>query len=193
MKDLRWSWQYRRGSGSDTGRRRLYFLGLLASVCLGACDFQRQRSPEAPGPDEAENLAASEVESMLISSAASWNGGDLSGFLDDYWNSEELTFSGATGVTRGWEDVETRYRETYWAPGTARDSLRFEGIEVVPLGDGHALALGQYVLFRPEEGGVVASSGYFSLVLQKMEGNWRILHDHTSATPSDDGLEGGDS
>jgi len=129
---------------------------------------------------------------MLVSSASSWNSGDLSGFLDDYWNSENLTFSGADGVTRGWEDVQTRYLESYWAPGTVRDSLRFENIEILALGDEHALALGQYVLFRPEEDGAVSSSGFFSLVLQKMEGTWRILHDHTSATPSGDGPESGD-
>jgi len=124
---------------------------------------------------------------MLHSSAASWNGGDLDGFLDDYWRSEALTFSGATGVTRGWDEVRTRYLATYWAPGMARDSLRFEGIEVVPLGGEHALALGQYVLFRPEEDGAVVSTGFFSLVLARTNGDWKILHDHTSATPPTDG------
>ncbi|NNM03862.1 MAG: DUF4440 domain-containing protein, partial [Gemmatimonadetes bacterium] len=67
---------------------------------------------------------------MLRASAASWNGGDLDGFMDDYWRSDDLTFSGGTGVTRGWESVRTRYLDTYWAPGASRDSLRFEGIEV---------------------------------------------------------------
>jgi hypothetical protein len=146
-----------------------------------------------PRPDEAERNSAMDVEAMLHASAASWNGGDLDGFLDDYWRSGELTFSGATGVTRGWDDVQTRYQDSYWAPGTVRDSLRFEGIEVLPLGDGHKLALGQYVLFRPEEGGVVTSSGTFSLILQNMEGEWKIVHDHTSATPAGEGPEGGES
>jgi beta-aspartyl-peptidase (threonine type) len=128
---------------------------------------------------------------MLRASAASWNAGDLDGFLDDYWRSEELTFSGGTGVTRGWDDVRTRYLDSYWAPGASRDSLRFEGIEVIPLGSDHALALGQYVLYRPEEDGAVVSSGYFSLVLWKPNGHWKILHDHTSATPSEEEAEGG--
>jgi hypothetical protein len=190
---LRWFWQNRRGSDESSGRCRFFSLGLLGLVCLGGCEFQRQPSREARGSGGSAGEAASEVEAMLHASAASWNGGDLIGFLDDYWRSEELTFSGATGVTRGWEDVRTRYLESYWAPGAVRDSLRFEGIEVLPLGDGHALALGQYVLFRPEEGGVVTSSGFFSLVLQNMEGEWKILHDHTSATPEGDGPEVGES
>jgi len=126
---------------------------------------------------------AAEIQEMLRSSTASWNSGDLDGFLDDYWHSGELTFSGATGVTRGWDDVRTRYLESYWAPGASRDSLKFEGIEVLSLGNEHALVLGQYVLFRPEEEGAVASTGFFSLVLQKLDGRWKILHDHTSASP----------
>jgi beta-aspartyl-peptidase (threonine type) len=162
-------------------------------LLFGGCEFQRQPHQETPGSDDQQIIVASEVEAMLLASSASWNGGDLDGFLDDYWRSEELTFSGATGITRGWDGVEARYRESYWAPGTARDSLRFEGIEVVPLGEEHALALGQYVLFRPEEGGIVTSSGYFSLVLKRVDADWKILHDHTSATPEDGGPSGEES
>jgi ketosteroid isomerase-like protein len=176
-----------RGSKGCYGRRRFFAPWFCLPLLLGACQFQRQPPEEITGSDDLNNSAASEVEAMLLASAASWNRGDLDGFLDDYWRSEDLTFSGATGITRGWEGVEARYRESYWAPGTVRDSLRFENIEVVPLGEEHALALGQYVLFRPEEGGTVTSSGYFSLVLQKVGIDWKILHDHTSATPEGGG------
>ena len=174
----------RRGSGNRFGRRRFLFLVPSALVLLMGCEFQRQPAREPQEPTRPALEVSREIEAMLHSSAASWNGGDLEGFLDDYWRSEALTFSGATGVTRGWEDVRTRYLQSYWAPETARDSLRFEGIEVLPLGGEHALALGQYVLYRPEEEGVVISTGYFSLVLRNTEGEWRILHDHTSTTPA---------
>jgi ketosteroid isomerase-like protein len=127
---------------------------------------------------------------MLESSARSWNAGDLDGFLDDYWVSDSLTFSGATGVTRGWDDLRSRYLTSYWAPETVRDSLRFESLEVIPLGETHALALGRYVLHRPEEGDRINPSGYFSLVLRQTEGKWKIVHDHTSASQENSGGEG---
>ena len=136
-------------------------------------------------PTATEEGVALEIEEMLHSSADSWNRGDLDGFLDDYWRSEALTFSGPAGITRGWDDLRTRYLESYWAPETVRDSLRFQEIEVVPLGDDHALALGQYVLFTAGGGGNVSSSGFFSLVLKNLQGEWKILHDHTSNTPVD--------
>ena len=127
---------------------------------------------------------AEEVKEMLRASAGSWNAGDLEGFLDDYLRSPFLTFSGSGGVTRGWEDVRERYQESYWAPGASRDSLRFENLEVTPLGDEHALALGRFVLFRAggaAAGDTVTSSGFFSLVLARTGEGWRIVHDHTSS------------
>jgi beta-aspartyl-peptidase (threonine type) len=186
--------QHRRGSGGGFSGRRLFILSsFLLLLFSGACEFQNQAEPEASEADVPGGSPAAEIQEMLLASAASWNAGDLDGFLDDYWRSDELTFSGDTGVTRGWDDVRTRYLNSYWAPGASRDSLRFEGIEVTPLGSDHALALGQYVLYRPEEGGRVTSSGFFSLVLWKPNGHWKILHDHTSAASPDEETVGGTS
>ena len=189
---VQWFGRSRRGSDGGSGCRRIAATWIFVVALLGGCDFERQVSREAPGPEGNEETASEEIRGMLQASTASWNAGNLEGFLDDYWRSEDLTFSGATGVTRGWEDVRTRYLESYWAPGSARDSLRFEDLEVVPLGEEHAFALGRYVLSRPEDGGVVTSSGFFSLILEKMEGEWKIVHDHTSGSPVETGSgEGG--
>jgi len=173
----------RRRSGGNGGLRRFLLPLALLLLIQGGCTFQEQpeRHPPVRGPLAQE--VAREVEEMLHASAGSWNAGDLEGFLDDYWNAEELTFSGARGVTRGWERVRQGYLESYWAPGAVRDSLRFEEIEVLPLGINYALALGRYVLYQPERGETEPSSGYFTLVLRRMNGEWRIVHDHTSATP----------
>jgi len=174
---------FRRGPGSRTGLRRFLFLIPIVAI-LAACrvvEVPREesgpetRSAEDPGP---------EITAMLMSSAESWNAGDLDGFLDDYWHSEDLTFSGGSGVTRGWDGVRERYQQSYWAPGATRDSLRFEDLEIMPLGEDHALAMGRYVLFRPQDGGEeVTGTGYFSLVLRRTAAGWKIIHDHTSASP----------
>ena len=177
----------RRGPGAVSGLLRFFSASALLSACVVGCTV-REIPPqgEAPGGGAEEDVV-SEITQMLQGSAASWNAGDLDGFLDDYWKSEELTFSGASGVTRGWEGVRERYVQGYWAPGVERDSLRFEDLEVTVLGDDHALALGRYVLFRPDDDGSVRNTGYFSLVLRRMEDRWRIIHDHTSATPPEEG------
>jgi uncharacterized protein (TIGR02246 family) len=173
----------RRRSGRGDGLRRFVLPVVFILLGMGGCEFQPQPERHLTERGSYREDLGREVEDMLHASAGSWNDGDLEGFLDDYWRSGELTFSGSSGVTRGWENVRQGYLDSHWAAGAARDSLRFEQIEVHPLGREHALALGRYVLFRPEEGGEESSSGYFSLVLRNMDGDWRIVHDHTSASP----------
>ena len=122
-----------------------------------------------------------QIQAMLGSSASSWNAGDLDGFLDDYSDATDLTFIGDDEVLRGLDAVRSRYESSYWRQGAARDSLRFEDLEVRPLGTSHALTVGRYVLYRPSAGDSVTGSGLFSLVLRKDDdGTWRIVHDHSS-------------
>lgn len=128
-----------------------------------------------------------QIEEMLHASARSWNAGDLDAFLDDYASSPRTSFAGATGVIYGIDEIRARYEQTFWAPGAARDSLSFDILEVRALEADHALALGRYILTNPASGAVV-STGYFSLVLERQDEGWKIIHDHTSqaagASPS---------
>lgn len=189
----------RRRPGFLPGFRRFLLVAVAAALPLWSCTVRELPEEEKNGHASAARegaggfrgsemadsaSVAQSVIRMLQASSASWNAGDLDGFLDDYWPSEQLTFSGASGVTRGWDGVRERYERTYWAPGAQRDSLRFQALEVMALGEDHALALGEYILYRPEEEGRVTSTGYFSLVLRRVEGAWKIIHDHTSAAPS---------
>ena len=56
--------------------------------------------------------------------------------------------------------------------------LRFDGIEVVPLGDDAALARGAWHLVMSDG---QEPHGLFTLLLRRLDGGWRIVHDHTSA------------
>jgi len=183
----------RRGSGESTILSRFAFLlvGLSGILSSAACEFKRHETRGTGEPEGEESAQVDVIPDMLQASAASWNAGDLDGFMDDYWRSPDLTFSGSGGVTRGWENVRDRYLQSYWVAESVRDSLRFEGIEVFSLGEAHAIALGRYVLFQPEEPLAPTSSGFFTLILRMTDGGWRIVHDHTSATPDEDG-PGGD-
>jgi hypothetical protein len=59
------------------------------------------------------------VRAVLDAQVACWNKGDLDGFLNTYWNSEELTFYSGNTITKGWKPVAERYRtrptERKWA------------------------------------------------------------------------------
>jgi ketosteroid isomerase-like protein len=155
----------------------------LALLAPAACVVEDRPADEDPAGAEAA-ADIEDIRTMLNASADSWNSGDLGGFVDDYTDDPALAFVGSTGVTRGIAEVRARYESGYWAGGGPADSLRFEGLELTPLGDRHALALGRYVLYQPgsaDAGESVTSTGWFSLVLGHDGERWRILHDHSSA------------
>jgi ketosteroid isomerase-like protein len=159
---------------------------LVGTLLVGATGCVVQERPTDTAPDDGSASTTVEVEDirvMLDASAASWNAGDLDGFVDDYTDDPALAFVGSSGVTRGIAEVRARYESGYWAGGGPADSLRFEGLELTPLGERHALALGRYVLYRPATDDAperVTSTGWFSLVVEHDGDRWRIVHDHSS-------------
>ncbi len=112
---------------------------------------------------------------VLSEQQRAWNDGDLQAFMNGYWNSPNLSFSGSNGVSRGWSAVLDRYRRNY-PDKAAMGHLYFSDLEVHPLGDSAALVLGKWYLKR-SSGDV---GGVFTLVFQKFPDGWKIIHDHTS-------------
>jgi beta-aspartyl-peptidase (threonine type) len=115
------------------------------------------------------------VEAVMRASEEGWNRGDVEAFVEHYWKSDDVTFSGGGKTTRGWEATAQRYREKY-PTREKMGRLSFSNLEITPLGDEAALVLGEWKLEREEE----PVSGNFSLVFRKIDGRWVIVHDHTS-------------
>lgn len=116
------------------------------------------------------------VTQLLTSSGAAWNRGDFATFVGDYAAESTTTFVSEGHAQRGFEWIRRHY-EPAFAPGAARDSLRFEEVEARALSKDYLLATARYVLFR---GDSVTSSGPFTLVLRRTGKAWKIIHDHTS-------------
>src|SRR5215468_7177851 len=113
-----------------------------------------------------------EIITMLKKSEAAWNRGDMAAFASDYEDAPTTTFVGRD-VTRGGVDaILARYQRGYPTP-EARGVLTFSEIEVRPLGEGYALALGRFALKRTAAGGGDAS-GRFTLVLKRTPKGWKI-------------------
>jgi beta-aspartyl-peptidase (threonine type) len=160
-------------------RRELaLFLGLAwLGTVLGATEL---RSAQAPlkasrlATDRVADRAA--ITAVLQAQQAAWNRGDVIAFLEGYWKSPELTFSGSGGVARGFDGVLARYKKNY-PDREAMGELQFSGLEFRFLGPDAALVLGKWHLKRAT-GDI---GGVFSLVWQKFPEGWKIIHDHTSA------------
>ncbi len=125
-----------------------------------------------------ENESEAHIRAILAAQQAAWNRADVASFMEGYEKSAELTFSGTSGVTRGWQNVMERYRKRY-PDADAMGKLEFSEIEVRLVGAEAALVLGRFHLARTAKAGGDAS-GHFSLVFRKTPAGWRIIHDHTS-------------
>lgn len=119
------------------------------------------------------------IQKVLEQQQIAWNRGDVKEFLQGYWHSPELTFSGSGGITRGWDEVLARYRKNY-SNAAAMGKLDFSDLEFQFLGDDAALVLGKWHLAREKD----ELGGVFTLVWRKFPDGWRIIHDHTSLADS---------
>ena len=133
------------------------------------------------------NSSSDEIEQILTTQAQCWNEGDIDGFMTTYWNSEDLTFSGGGKTTRGWQATLDNYKKSY--PKDKMGTLTFDGLEVTMLSEDAALVLGFWhltMLQKDDEGIAVKKDGNFSLVIRKLEGAWKIIHDHSSTKESEE-------
>jgi uncharacterized protein (TIGR02246 family) len=149
---------------------RLILLSLALIFCATGGD-----SGFAAGAENRERDRAAILE-VLQNQQTSWNRGDVDAFLEGYWHSPELTFSGTSGIARGWDAVRARYKKNY-ADRDTMGQLEFSGLEFRFLGPDGAMVLGHWHLTRTK-GDV---GGVFTLVWQRFPEGWRIIHDHTSA------------
>jgi len=145
----------------------------VALILLFGLGLRMGKQTKAAEVREADKAA---IMAVLSAQQAAWNRGDVDAFLVGYWHSAELTFSGSSGVSRGWDGVMARYKENY-PDRAAMGQLDFSELEFRFLGPDAALVLGHWHLKR-ESGNI---GGVFSLVWQHFPDGWKIIHDHTSA------------
>jgi beta-aspartyl-peptidase (threonine type) len=141
-------------------------LGFLASVV---------ETPKLSAASEEHASDRAAITKILDVQQNNWNQGSVDAFLEGYWHSPDLTFSGSGGIARGWDGVLARYKKNY-PDRAAMGQLDFSGLEFHFLGTDAALVLGHWHLARAQ-GDI---GGVFSLVWQRFPEGWRIIHDHTS-------------
>lgn len=130
-------------------------------------------APRRFGPRDREAIAA-----VLAGQAQAWNAGDLDGFMAAYDRDDALVFTSGAAITRGWQATHDRYVARYGGAGRGdMGELRFEIVDIAPLGDDGAIVLGRWELRDTAKAG----AGVFSLGMARRPAGWRIVHDHTSS------------
>jgi uncharacterized protein (TIGR02246 family) len=124
---------------------------------------------------KARRQIEADVLAVMDKQVAAWNRGDIDGFMQGYWKSEDLVFVSGDNVTRGWQATIDRYKKTY----NSREkmgALKFGDVQVNVISKDAAVVLGSWSLARAGDN----PHGKFTLIFRKLDGQWRIVHDHTS-------------
>lgn len=142
----------------------------LSAACVSASS-QQAVLVEAQVSDETTAIA-----NVLKDQQAAWNDGNIDGFMDGYWKSEELRFASGGTVTRGWQATRDRYHARY-DDRAKMGKLTFSDLEINPISEDAAVVHGGWALQRAAD----RPSGLFTLVLRKFGDNWRVVSDTTTS------------
>lgn len=156
-------------------RLNLLTLSIITFVFLFSSAAQAQ---------ESDALLQFQLSNQLKKSAAQWNRGDLDGFLNDYLQSGDMTFTSGGQILKGFEALSQRYRRNYGDSPQTMGRLSFSDLEVWSLGrdKAQALVVGRWRLVRDSAGQDQVDEGVFTLVMVQLGQEWKILHDHTSSS-----------
>ncbi len=154
--------------------RANWFGAVLVGLLAATAGCRLASTPETA--TEGMSELQSEIHDMLQKGAQAFNEGRLDAFMSDYYQSPNTTYIGGRGLVRGYDDIRERY-QPWFEPAEARDSLSLEGLEARRLGAMYSLATGRWLVHAEDE---VVASGPFSLVLRRVGGGWKIIHDHSS-------------
>ncbi|WP_461791277.1 YybH family protein [Pedobacter sp.] len=116
-----------------------------------------------------------EILKVLENQRQAWNRGDMNDYMAGYWKSDSLLFVGKSGPTYGWQKTLDNYKKGY-PDKTAMGFLTFGIKKVEFLAKDKAFVLGSWNLKRDKD----EPKGYFTLLLSKIDGAWKVVVDHSS-------------
>lgn len=141
----------------------LFFSALIVFSC-SRHKFQQSQTEEIEA-----------IHVVMNHQAEAWNNGDIEGYMQGYWNSDSLIFTGGKTKTKGWHQAISRYRTSYPDKATM-GKLTFSQLETTLISDLSAYTTGVWIVKTDSN----AVEGRFTLVWKKMHNQWLIIADHTS-------------
>jgi ketosteroid isomerase-like protein len=140
----------------------LFLSGALFFIACSTAQRGAVTNPSAP------------ITALMHQSAEDWNRGDLDRFMALYDTAS--TFLTQNGNLR-LPGMRENYQRGFFKGNKPIQNLRFEAMEVRPLGNGHALLTGRFVLYGND---LPDRKGIYTLVFVQRGKEWKILHDHSS-------------
>lgn len=127
--------------------------------------------------DKISQKVKTKIENQLSKQVLAWNEGNLELFMETYLKSENLVFVGSRGPTYGWQATLENYKKSYPSK-KEMGTLNFEILKISKIDRKSVFVIGKFNLINNSGN----QKGTFTLVFQKINGNWLIVSDHSSAT-----------
>ena len=144
-------------------------LAILLTAGLTACSLHSTDS-------------TAEVQEAVRAYFEAVNRADPTAIMEQYSRNSEATSVFEGDIVRGWEQIR---RETDKLAGTAGDEKWAPGtMEVIFMGEDHALVVAPVNITLRSALGNEELEGASTLVMERTDGKWRILHEHHSIKPS---------
>lgn len=116
-----------------------------------------------------------DIMAVMELQAQCWSRGDIDGFMDGYWKSDSLRFLSRRGLTKGWQTTLDNYKKSY-PDKSAMGKLVFNYISFEPMNEKQMFVVGEWTLEREKD----TLGGYYSLLWQKFDSEWKVIFDHTN-------------
>lgn len=104
-----------------------------------------------------------------------WNRGDLLAYMNGYWNSDSLVFTGKNGPQYGWNTTYDNYKKSF-TDKSKMGNLEFTYLTVKQQANDVVSIIGKWELTIAEQ----KRGGYFTCILKIIDGKWKVIIDHTS-------------
>jgi ketosteroid isomerase-like protein len=145
---------------------------VLAAAALGTVSAAPQRNPLPPGTPE-EQVIDNQISEML----AAWQIGDFA-MLKNYYADDVTVVSGVwEPALMGW----AKYLQAYTRQRERVSNVRLDRTNTFIHVQGNlAWATYQWDFGAMADGSPSAARGHTTLVFQKRDGRWLIVHNHTS-------------
>ena len=156
-------------TAKPTRMRPVFILTLIILLVATAVALRSRSQPDRM----AASLAA--IEQSLDAQREAWKNGNLDGFMDAYWESDELILITGDTHLAGCQATFQHYQERYQANGQEMGLLTLKG-PIQMLDSRNALVWGEWQVVTSSQ----KRSGRFSRVYKKLPSGWRIIHENTT-------------
>ena len=139
-----------------------YFFLFICTVFICMTSFAQDKNEQA-------------IRKILDEQIKEWNKGDLEQFMKGYWKNDSLVFIGKNGPVYGYSNALNNYRKNY-RDTVIMGKLSFEIMTVKKLSDEYYFVTGKFFLKRS----IGDAKGVYTLLCRKINGQWKIVVDHSS-------------